>query len=90
MNTVEIIGLLASALIVCANIFPTKTYKTTICLRLFNVLGSIVFVIYGILLPAIATAVLNACVIGISTYHLIRLIKQEKLKNKGDKNESKD
>ena len=87
MNTVEIVGLIASAIIVLANVFPTKTFKSTLCLRLFNVFGSILFVIYGILLPAIATAVLNGSIIIISSYHLIILIKENKIK--GENNESK-
>jgi len=64
MNTIiEVMGIIAGGLIAISMLFKTSTTKQTILLRLFNLLGSIAFVIYGILLPAIATALMNAFLI---------------------------
>lgn len=75
---IEITGILAGTLIAISMIFKTSTIKTTILLRLFNLLGSIVFVIYGILLPAVATAIVNLFLVVVNAYYLIVLIKERK------------
>ena len=48
-------------------------------MRAINIFGSIIFMVYGILLPAISTAVLNGLLIFINIFYLIKLLK---LKNK--------
>ena len=75
---VEITGILGGLLVVVSMLFKTSTIKATIMLRLFNLLGSIVFVVYGILLPAIATAVLNLFLVIVNSCYLIDLVKQRK------------
>ncbi len=47
-------------------------------MRSLNLVGSAVFVVYGSILPAISTAVLNGALIIVNTYHLIMLIKNHK------------
>lgn len=79
MNSVEYIGLSASLFILVSMCFPTNTYKGTVMLRILNLLGSIAFVVYGALLPAISTAVLNGCVIIVNLVQLILVIKKHKM-----------
>lgn len=76
MNSVEYIGLAASLFILVSMCFPTNSKKGTILLRVLNILGSIAFVVYGALLPAISTAVLNGCVIIVNTVQLILVLKK--------------
>lgn len=76
MNSVEYIGLVASLFILVSMCFPTSSKKGTILLRVLNILGSIAFVVYGALLPAISTAVLNGCVIIVNTVQLILVLKK--------------
>ena len=74
MNKVEVIGLLASLLIVCSMIFKTTTFKGTIAMRSINLFGSAAFIVYGIMLPAYATAAANTLVLIINTFYLIKEI----------------
>ena len=78
MNSLEWIGIVASILICISMCFKSTTYKGAICMRSINILGSIIFGIYGILLPAISTAVLNFILVGVNIYYLIKLIRDNK------------
>lgn len=73
---VEFIGIIAAALILASMTFPTMSFKGSVCMRIINMLGSIVFIIYGILLPAIATMVANIGILIVNIVHLCILIKK--------------
>ena len=75
---IEAVGIVATVFILFSMVFKTTSVKCSIIMRALNLVGSVVFVIYGILLPAISTAVLNGALILVNTYHLIILIKQQK------------
>jgi len=77
----EIVGILASVLIVSSMVFKTTSYKGTIAMRSINLVGSVVFVVYGIMLPAYATAIANACLIFINLFYLLKEIRDHN-KNK--------
>lgn len=83
---IEIIGIVATLLIVVSMSFKTTTLKASIWMRITNIVGSVVFVVYGALLPAISTAILNSILIVVNTYHLIMLIKQKNKENKKQEN----
>jgi len=84
-TVIEIIGIASTLLILASMLFKTTTIKGSILMRTLNLLGSAVFVVYGVLLPAISTAILNAALVLVNSYHLIVLIKE---KNKPDNNEN--
>ena len=75
---IEIVGIVATLLILVSMCFKTTSYKGSLYMRILNIIGSAVFVVYGILLPAISTAVLNFALIIVSTYHTILLVKNNK------------
>ena len=75
---VELIGIFATLLILVSMLFKTSTIKGSIKMRVLNLIGSVIFTIYGCLLPAISTAILNAFLIIINTYHLVLLLKEQK------------
>lgn len=50
----------------------TKSYKSTVMMRLTNLIGSAIFVVYGCLLPAYSTALLEW---DVDTYKYISLDK---------------
>lgn len=78
MNSVELIGCIASMLIVVSMVFKTSTYKGTIAMRSINAIGSIVFLIYGLILPAYATAIANGALIVINCCHIVKEYKDHK------------
>jgi len=71
---VEIIGIVATLAILLSMSFKTLTFKGSIWMRATNIFGSVVFVVYGSLLPAISTAVLNGLLVVVNSYHLAKLI----------------
>lgn len=78
---VEIIGIASTVLILLSMLFKTTTIKGDIRMRVLNLIGSAVFVVYGCLLPAISTIILNVALVAVNTYHLIMLIKEYKKEN---------
>jgi len=80
MNTIliETIGICSTIILLISMLFKTTTVKGSIIMRTLNMLGSIIFIIYGCLLPAISTIVLNSALIIIHSYHLVILVKEYK------------
>lgn len=79
----ELVGMSGSVLIAISMMFKTTTDKGVKLLRIFNLLGSIVFVIYGIMLPAYSTIILNAVCVVLNVVGLVKIcqkIKKEKNK----------
>ncbi len=74
---IEVIGIIAAVLILISTMFPTMSFKGSMWLRCVNIVGSAIFVVYGILLPAIATAVANVGIIIINIVHICLLIKNK-------------
>ena len=75
---IEYIGILATLFIIISMTCETKSYKSTVIMRLTNLIGSVIFVVYGCLLPAYSTALMNGMLILINTYYLIKVILEHK------------
>ena len=87
MSQLELIGILASAIVLCSTLFRTTTFKGTILMRSINIVGSCLFVIYGFVLPAYAVAAMNAAIIFI---HIVFIIVETKNYRKYLKNKNKE
>ena len=72
----EIVGLSGSILIAISMVFKTTTDKGVMYLRIFNLLGSIVFVVYGFMLPAYSTIVLNCICVVLNIVGLVKIIQK--------------
>lgn len=68
MNKVEIVGLVAGLLILIAMLMPGIKK-----LRMFNLCGGIIMVVYGILIKSLSVTILNSITSFINIYHLIKL-----------------
>ena len=75
---IEIIGIVATLFILIGMCFKTLSFWGSFWLRLLNIVGSIFFVAYGILIPAISTAILNGALILVNGFYLIKLIVDRK------------
>ena len=73
---IEAIGISASIMILISMLFKTTSIKGSIAMRALNIVGSVIFTVYGCLLPAISTALLNAALVIVNVYHLILLIRE--------------
>lgn len=72
----EIVGISGSILIAISMVFKTTTDKGVMYLRIFNLLGSIVFVVYGFMLPAYSTIVLNCICVVLNIVGLVKIIRK--------------
>lgn len=67
INSVEVLGYIASVLIAIS--FVMKSIKK---LRLFNIVGATLFVVYSIIIRAWPVALINLFSIGINIYRLVQ------------------
>lgn len=74
---IEVIGIAATVLILVSMCVNTSSWKGDVSMRAINIVGSVIFVVYGALLPAISTAVLNGLLIIVNAYYLIKLLKEK-------------
>ena len=75
MNKIEIIGIISSVILFAAMSFPSTSKRNNIIMRILDAVGSLGFVIYGLLIPAWSTAILNFAMIIINIYNIIKLKK---------------
>ena len=75
---IEIIGFVSTLFILFSMMFKTTTIIGDIRMRVLNLIGSAIFIVYGCLLPAISTIILNAVLVVVNSYHLIGLLKSYK------------
>ena len=80
MNWMEIIG-------ICATIFVLISFlmKDIKWVRIINIVGAVLFVVYGALIGALSTWLLNALLVVI---HITYLVRDEIKKRKGEKYEN--
>ena len=75
---IELIGILAGVFVLISLVFRSTTTKTEILMRIINSTGAILFIVYGLILPAYSTALINACIVGVNIYNLYVLLKRIK------------
>ena len=78
MNQIEIVGIIASVLVVLSMCFKTTSFKGTIIMRVINGIGSALFAIYGGFLFAYSTLAANSCAFFINLFYLVKEIKDHK------------
>jgi len=66
---IEIVGLIATILV-----FVSFIPKNILFIRIMNLIGSIFFVFYGFGVGAFWTGFMNACLIAVHAYHIIKII----------------
>ena len=72
-TVVEIIGYVGSALVVISMLMTS-----VVRLRVINLIGSLIFTCYALLIRSYPTAAMNLFLVGINVYHLVRLLKVQK------------
>lgn len=92
MDYVEIIGICATVFILISMSINTQTWKGDVWMRIVNIIGSIIFTVYGFLLPAYSTGVLNVLLVFINIFHLTKLFlsKNREQSSNNKKNEKID
>ena len=68
LNLIEIIGYMASLMVAIS-----LTMKNIVMLRWINSIGCGIFVVYGSIIEAWPVAIMNAVIVGINMYHLLKM-----------------
>lgn len=70
----ELVGYVASALVLIS-LLMTSVVK----LRVINMIGSLIFAVYALLISSYPTAVMNLCLVGVNIFYLVRMAKTERI-----------
>ena len=73
INVIELIGYFGSALVLVSMLMTS-----VVRLRIINLIGSVIFAAYALMIQSYPTAVMNVCLAGVNIYHLVRLLKEQK------------
>lgn len=75
-----LIGLLASIIVLVSMCFNTRTNKGELWMRTLNLVGSVISVIYGLMLGAagFGMILLNGILVMVNIYYLVKDIKEPK------------
>ena len=68
---IEILGIISSIIILSALTFRSTSSKANILMRVINIIGSIGFIIYGFLIPAYSTAILNIGTVLVNIIYIV-------------------
>ena len=71
---VEIIGMIASVLILISMTIQSATDKGNLIMRTINIVGSTVFVVYGFLIPAYSTAFMNIAIVIVDVIYIASIL----------------
>ena len=82
-NPTAIVGLVASIVVLVSMCFNTRTRTGEILMRLLNLVGSVISVVYGILLGPLGAGMLllNGTLIFVNLYYLVKSLKNIRDKN---------
>ncbi len=72
----ELIGICGSLWIVISMSFPSTEKRKNILMRVLNMVGSACFVVYGLLIPAYSTALVNFIMIFINLLNIYKLVRR--------------
>lgn len=74
MPHVEIIGILGSIFVLLAMTVKSSTTKGNITMRIINIVGSIIFVVYGFMISAYSTAFMNVAATFVNGFFIYKLV----------------
>ena len=72
---IEIIGLLASIIVILSMCISSSNTKGNIIMRIVNIVGSALFIYYGFALSAPSTIIVNFGAVIINIVYIVRLTK---------------
>ena len=78
MSFIEILGIIATIILVVSMAFNCRDRKMTIIMRTLNALSAIMFIIYSIVLNAYSSILSNLAILVIDIYWLYKYIYKER------------
>lgn len=77
MSYVEIIGILATIILVVSMAYNCNNRKTTLIMRSLNGISALLFIIYSIVLCAYSTILSNLIILLIDIYYIVKTYKNK-------------
>lgn len=77
MSYVEIIGIIATILLVVSMAYNCKNRKTTLIMRSLNAISALLFIMYSIVLCAYSTILSNLIILLIDIYYIVKTYKNK-------------
>jgi len=74
MNKTEILGMIASLILLISMALPSTHRKQNIIMRIINIVGSALMIIYGFKIMSYCTIFMNIVIIIIHIYYIIKLL----------------
>lgn len=74
MLYVELIGIVGSILVLLSMTVKSSTQKGNLIMRIINIIGSVVFVIYGFMISAYSTAFMNIAATIVNGFFIYQLV----------------
>ena len=74
--------MLGSVLILISMFYKSTTRRGNILMRIWNLLGSVLFIIYGLCIHSFSTVLLNVIVVPVHLYHIVATTKEGDNSNK--------
>lgn len=74
MLYVELIGIVGSILVLLSMTVKSSTQKGNLIMRIINIVGSAIFVVYGFMISAYSTAFLNIASLFINGFFIYQLV----------------
>ncbi|WP_307740199.1 YgjV family protein [uncultured Parolsenella sp.] len=71
-QAVELFGYVASAIVLVSLVM-----SNTVKLRVLNATGAALYVVYALIIGSYPTAVMNACLVAIDLYHLVKILRHK-------------
>ena len=74
MLYVELIGIVGSILVLLSMTVKSSTQKGNLIMRIINIVGSLVFVVYGFMISAYSTAFMNIAATIVNGFFIYQLV----------------
>ena len=71
---VELIGIIGSILVILSMTVKSSTQKGNLIMRIINIVGSAIFVVYGFMISAYSTVFLNITALFINGFFIYKLV----------------
>lgn len=78
MSKLELFGMCGSILILISMLYKSDTVRGNVIMRFWNLAGSIIFVVYGLLLPSYCTVLLNVIAVVVHIYYLVAIYRRRR------------
>lgn len=74
--------MLGSVLILISMFYKSTTRRGNILMRIWNLIGSVLFIIYGLCIHSFSTVLLNVIVVPVHLYHIVATTREGDNSNK--------